>query len=59
MVRSPSSLAGKYLKSDVERLDWNLRLANETSLADPGVSDTSPSELILVSQNCPTLTEAT
>jgi len=43
MVRSPSLLAGKYLKSDVERFDRNLRLANETLLADPRVSDTSPS----------------
>jgi len=32
MVRSPSSPAGKYLNSDVERFDRNVRLANETSL---------------------------
>jgi len=31
MVRSPSSLAGKYLKSGKERFDRILRLANETS----------------------------
>jgi len=58
MVRSTSAPAGKCLKSDVERFDRNLRLANETSLADPIVSDTSPSETCLASRNFPILTEA-
>jgi len=31
MVRSPSSLAGKYLKSGEERFDGISQLANETS----------------------------
>jgi hypothetical protein len=57
MVRSPS-LAGKYLKSGEERYDRILRLANETSLVDPRVRDTSPSETCLASQYFPTLTDS-
>jgi hypothetical protein len=37
-VGSSSSLAGKYLKSDDERFDKFLQLANETSLVDSRVS---------------------
>jgi len=47
MAGSPSPLAGKYLKSGVEEFDRILRLANENSLVDPRVSDTSPSEICL------------
>jgi len=49
MVGSPSSPAGKYLKSDEEQFDSILRLANETSLVESRVSDTSPSETCLCS----------
>jgi len=56
MVRSPSCLAGKYLKSGEERSDRILRLANETSLVDSRVSDTSPSEICLTSQYFPAVT---
>jgi len=56
-VQSPSSLAGKSLKSREERFDRILRLANETSLADPRVCDTSPSETPLTSQCFPTLAD--
>jgi len=40
MVRSTSSLLGKYLKSGGERSDRILPLANATSLVDPRVRDT-------------------
>jgi hypothetical protein len=57
MVRSPSSLAGKYLKSGEARFEGNLRLANETSLVDPTVSETSPLGAFLASQYFPTSTD--
>jgi len=57
MVRSTSAPAGKSLKSGEERFDKILRLANETSLVDPRVGNTSLSEKRLASQYFPTLTD--
>jgi len=59
VVQYPSLLpAGKYLKSGEEQFDKILWLANENLLADPRVSDTSPSETRLVSQYFPAPTDA-
>ena len=58
MARSPSSLAGKYMKCDEERFDRILRFANENSLADPRVSSTSRSETCLSSQYFPAPTDS-
>jgi len=57
IVRSLSSLASKCLKLGGERFDRILRLANKTSVIDPRVSDTSPSEPCSELQYFPTLTD--
>jgi len=58
MVRSPSSLAGKYMICDEGRFDRILRFANENSLADPRVSSTSRSKTYLASQYFPAPTDS-
>ena len=47
IVRSLSSLTGKCLILGGERFNRILRLANKTSVIDPRVSDTSPSDICL------------
>ena len=47
IVRSLSSLTGKCLILGGERYNRILRLANKTSVIDPRVSDTSPSDICL------------
>ena len=50
MARSPSSMAGKYLKSCEERYGRILQFANENSLADARVSSTPRLETCLASR---------